>query len=1261
LDEAPSPIPIEEYSKIRRMYTHDAPPRNEDILIMDSAADISCVGRGFKILFHSGEKTNLDMALVGAKGRTLDIVTAAAVVLDPTSSRNIIIIINQAAYVPELQQHESLLHTDQARHHNVFVNDLARCFHDVGGRPGAQSIVADGTTIPLKHDGSKYFLSIREPTEEDWNICQIIELTSPEPWQTLGIIRRTKLAKQISDSEVRVWSYRLGRLNMETTRRTLQATTQLVKSVEAENRVMPRRHVKCRLPCLRPKRLCEGFSSDTIFPETKSARGFTCAQVFLGEKSGYTYVVPLKNKAYAYTALQDLIRYVGAPAYMAVDAAREENMGEWLSICRTFCIPQHTSEPTYQNQNRVERRIQDVKRRATVLMSMHGTPSRYWDYAIEYAVEIINHTAVRRLDWRTPYEHLFGDTPDISVFRFTFFEPIYYLEPSMQFPQANMIPGRYLGIARTTGDAFTFIILPEKSTRGMCIHRSVIRSRDISSKDPYANYNREETDICEETENIFETDNSGKELNVQDGEEPDVYNENKSVSEDIRLEEEFNIQSMHHNEIIVDDTCGPQVITHAGDVEFSQENTSEIYDHFDLEHKCENIEDVIKAMFDEKDGKLYLVVRWTDGLESSIDAQMMQSDDPVRLARYIKDNPVEQLRSGFWSQWADKTLNAVSRSIRRIRRLYNNVDWKASSYPHSRKVVRRRKSYPVQMQSLMGVEVPRNTREALLLDKKNKNDMWKVAMKKEIQGIQDHGTFLFLPPGSKPPEGYQEAPLRMIFTVKSDLRRKARLVAGGHKVNADGHTSYSSVVRLDSIRLLNVIAKAQGLRVLAGDVGNAYLHAETKEKVYVRCGPEFGPELEGRIAIIKKSLYGLKSSGAQWHAHFAKTLHTMGFNPTRFDNDVWIKIRNDGSGYDYISTYVDDFLITAKDPWFYMKQLQEIYLIKEPKTPDFYLGATYTGDPEGEWSITAKDYIKEAIKQIEGKLGITIREEKTPIKTGDHPEEDKSPILDNVLHTEYQSIMGMLQWVVSLCRIDVCFAVSSLSRFCACPREGHLSRALRIWGYLKKYPSRSLSIKSISFPLPGETLDQDLINFTEQYAYAKEEIDPRFPRPMGKELDVSVFFDSDHAHDKVTGRSISGVIILVGSTPVVWRSKRQGAVQTSTYGAEFSAMRLATEEIIAMRYMLRSLGIKVSNPSSLSGDNAGVISNTSSPDATLKKKHIALSFHSVRENVSAGVVYPHQISSENNIADLLTKPLDRNTFMKHTGKVLSMGVGVNMQ
>jgi hypothetical protein len=217
------------------------------------------------------------------------------------------------------------------------------------------------------------------------------------------------------------------------------------------------------------------------------------------------------------------------------------------------------------------------------------------------------------------------------------------------------------------------------------------------------------------------------------------------------------------------------------------------------------------------------------------------------------------------------------------------------------------------------------------MDVKNQDNKWKEAMEKEISSIQEHKTFEFLHPDALPPEGYQCAPLRMIFDVKSDLRRKARLVVGGHKVDASNQSSYSSVEKLDSTRLLNVIAKAQGLKVLAGDIGNAYLNAEMTEKVYCICGPEFGPELEGRIAIIKKGLYGLKSSGARWHAHFANTLYLMGFNPSRYDPDVWMRKHDDNKVYDYISIYVDDSLITAKDPDVYMNYLQTIYTIKKCK------------------------------------------------------------------------------------------------------------------------------------------------------------------------------------------------------------------------------------------------------------------------------------------------------------------------------------------
>jgi hypothetical protein len=517
-----------------------------------------------------------------------------------------------------------------------------------------------------------------------------------------------------------------------------------------------------------------------------------------------------------------------------------------------------------------------------------------------------------------------------------------------------------------------------------------------------------------------------------------------------------------------------------------------------------------------------------------------------------------------------------------------------------------------------------------------------------VDGIQEHGTFEFLPPGAAPPEGYQKAPLRVIYDVKHDLRRKTRIVIGGHKVDATGLSRYSSVVQLASIRLLNIIAKAQNLQCLAGDIGNAYLNAETEEKVYVVCGKEFGPELEGRLAIVRKGLYGLKTSGNRWHAHFANTLHSMGFTPTRFDPDVWLRKRDGGDGYDYISTYVDDFLITAKDPWPYMRQLQEVYKIKDPDAPSTYLGALYTGDPSGSWTINCRNYIKAALIQVQQMIGCDIREERTPCATGDHPEEDQSEILCNVRHREYQSMAGMAQWLTTLGRLDICYAVSSLSRFCSSPREGHYKRMVRLFGYLKKYPDKSISIDGRDPIYAPDHEDELRPDFADQYSYASEEIDSMFPEPLGPELATTIFFDSDHAHDKITGRSISGVIVMVGRTPVIWKSKRQGAVATSTYGAEFSAMRLATEEAHTIRYMLRSLGIRVEKPTRVYGDNLGVIQNATMPEGTLKKKHVALSYHFVREAVAVNVISAFKVLGKDNFADVFTKPLERDGFMHHT-------------
>jgi hypothetical protein len=124
-------------------------------------------------------------------------------------------------------------------------------------------------------------------------------------------------------------------------------------------------------------------------------------------------------------------------------------------------------------------------------------------------------------------------------------------------------------------------------------------------------------------------------------------------------------------------------------------------------------------------------------------------------------------------------------------------------------------------------------------------------------------------------------------------------------------------------------------------------------------------------------------------------------------------------------------------------------------------------------------------------------------------------------------------------------------------------------------------------------------------------LDPKFPEPLIPEMVINIFVDANHAHDKVTGRSVTGLFCFVGSTPVSWKSKRQASVQTSTFGAEFTALKKAVEEGITLRYYLRSMGIKVGKPTPIFVDNMGVVLNASNPGSTLNKKSEALSYHFV--------------------------------------------------
>lgn len=154
-----------------------------------------------------------------------------------------------------------------------------------------------------------------------------------------------------------------------------------------------------------------------------------------------------------------------------------------------------------------------------------------------------------------------------------------------------------------------------------------------------------------------------------------------------------------------------------------------------------------------------------------------------------------------------------------------------------------------------------------------------------------------------------------------------------------------------------------------------------------------------------------------------------------------------------------------------------------------------------------------------------------------------------------------------------------------------------------------------------------------------EEIPPNAPEPRGKSVQINGFVDADHAGDRITRQSHTGIILYLNKAPISWFSKRQTTVESSTFGSEFVALRIATEQIISLRYKLRMFGVPIDSYSNVFCDNEAVFKNASLAESRLKKKHNSICFHRVRECVASEVLMPFKVDSGYNLADILTKSL----------------------
>jgi len=307
--------------------------------------------------------------------------------------------------------------------------------------------------------------------------------------------------------------------------------------------------------------------------------------------------------------------------------------------------------------------------------------------------------------------------------------------------------------------------------------------------------------------------------------------------------------------------------------------------------------------------------------------------------------------------------------------------------------------------------------------------------------------------------------------------------------------------------------------------------------------------LSGKVLVFNKGLYGLRSSGARFHEHLSDILRKTGFIPPRLTQTYGSKT------VEPIMNTWQDILVFSKDPMEIIEHLKVTYPLQGVGLPEYYLGGDFKVQKRDRGDtiiVCAKTYIANVCQRVEELFNIKLKSYKTPMASDDHPEMDDSGMLNHDDHSRYQMLIGCGQWAVTL---DVMYATQTMARFSAAPKQEHMKRMLRVFGYLKNHSKHSIIIDTQERLIP--TSDEITVNWKEQYPGATEELPPDMPTPKGKAVQVTTYVDADHAHDQVTRRSVTGILLFVNNTPIKWYSKRQNTVETSTYGAELVALNLS--------------------------------------------------------------------------------------------------------
>ena len=1026
-----------------------------------------------------------------------------------------------------------------------------------------------------------------------------------------------------------------------------------------------KKHFKSRNPVFNIPRRSEAVATDTIFSDTPAVDdGSTMAQFFCGRDTLVCDAYGIKSTKQFINTLSDNIRKRGAMDTLISDGGKYEISKRVTDLLHSLFIQDYQSEPYHQHQNKAENRFGLAKRYTNTVMNTSACPACCWLLCLQYICVVLNHLASPTLQGICPVQALEGTTPDISfLLHFSFYEPVYYRidssEPDLNFPSSsNEKKGYWVGFADNQGDSLTWRILTE-DTQKIIICSGVRSALRTTTNQRLASPSGEGTTLpfpipySQQSQNSLPLDpldastpNFEHFVKSQTGEDEDNPIPMANIDIPNLLGRSFLLPpedngERHMAKVIDIDDHGQTLEDITFKLKINKDQAEEIMSYnqlMDYIQKGTDAEEDPDSLFklrdivahqgplestdpNHKGSKYNVMVEWESGEVTYEPLTLISKDDPITCAVYAKKHDL--LDTTGWkhlkryAKTSKRLIRAVKQSrIRQVRA--------SARYQH-------------------GFQVPKDYNDAMRLDKENGNTHWQDAMDLELTQIHEYKVFKdtgkakFHNGKVVTPDGFQKIRVHFVYAVKHDGRFKARLVADGHLTKEPVESIYSGVVSLRSLRMVVFLSQLNNLEIWGADVGNAYLEAYTDEKLCIMAGPEF-KELQGHLLIMVKALYGTRSGGARWHDRLFDILQELKFKPSKADPDIWMRPEPGGTCYEYIVVYVDDLAIAAKDPQAFCNELKKKYNLKLKGVGplEYHLGCTYKKDPDGTLAADPRRYVNKILESYERMFKEKPRKSRPPLEGGDHPELDTSELCDEHQTKQFQTLIGQLQWLISLGRFDIAVHVMSFSRFRAQPRKGHLDRAKRIVGYLLFLPDGAIRFR-IGEPDFSSLKDQEYDWTRTVYSGACEQIPYDIPKPLGKHVQTTHYVDANLHHDLATGKAVTAALHFLNQTPIDAYTKRQSTVETATYGSEFVAARTAVDQIIDIRTTLRYLGVPIRDKSYMFGDNKSVVTSSTIPNSTISKRHHLASYHRVREAIAAKFISFHWKDGKSNPADILSK------------------------